>query len=139
MLPWMSLQVHRPCLHGKLIKTPGSVNYRRLLPFLKNHTKEDFGTLKFGDQAQEAGLCANELPLPSQSEEASINIQMAVSGPMQDKVDPNALANNILVNPTNMLTHGNLLELTSSQDFSELPMQLDAKKFISNEEPRPPS
>ncbi|XP_050895017.1 uncharacterized protein LOC127101605 [Lathyrus oleraceus] len=129
-MPLKNKHVHRPYLNGKLIKTPGSVNYRRLLPFLKNCTKEDSGTSKFGDQAQDSGLYAKELPLPSQSEEASINIQMAVSGSMQDKVDPNALANSVVVNPANMLTHCNLPELTSSQDFSELPMQLEAKKMV---------
>ncbi|CAK8578448.1 unnamed protein product [Lathyrus sativus] len=128
--PLKSKHVHRPYLHGKLIKTTGSVNYRRLLPFLKNLTKEDSGTSKFGDQDQDAGLYAKELPLPSQSEEASIDLQMAASGQVQDKADPNALANSILVNPANMLTHGNLPELTSSQDLSELPMQLDAKKLV---------
>ncbi|CAI8618551.1 unnamed protein product [Vicia faba] len=110
--PLKSKHVHIPYLHGKLIKTPGSVNYRRLLPFMKNLTKEDSGTSTFGDKTHD---------------EASTYIQMTVNGPMQDKVDSNALANTILVSPANMITHGNLPELTSSQD---LPMQLDAKVIV---------
>jgi len=39
----MSVQVHKPYLHGKLIKTPGSVNYRRPLPYFKNLPKDDYG------------------------------------------------------------------------------------------------
>ncbi|XP_058731747.1 uncharacterized protein LOC131603453 [Vicia villosa] len=128
--PLKSKHARRPYLHGKLVKTPGSVNYRRLLPFLNNLTKDDSGTSKFGDQTQDVGLYSKELPLPSQSEEASIHMQMTVSVPMQDKVDSNASASNILVNPANMLTHGNLPELASSQDFSELPMQLDANETV---------
>lgn len=88
-----------------------------------------------GDQAhhknEEADLYAKEfqLPLPSQSEEASINRQMTVSGSIHDKVDLNILENNISVNPANMSSHGCRLKLPSFQDSSESPMQLDAKEM----------
>ena len=86
------------------------------------------GTSKFGDQAhhknEEADLYAKEfqLPLPSQSEEASINRQMAVSGSIHDKVDLNTLENNISVNPANMSSYGYRPILPSLQDSFELPM-----------------
>ncbi|PNY06699.1 hypothetical protein L195_g003175 [Trifolium pratense] len=134
--PLKSKYVNRPYLHGKLIKTPGSVNYKRLLPYLKNLTKDDSGTSKFGDQTHHnkdgANLYAQEfqLPLPSQSEEASMNRKMSVCDLVQDRADSNALENDILVNPANMSSHGNRPKLTSSQDFTELPMQLDAKEMV---------
>ncbi|MCH96462.1 hypothetical protein A2U01_0017448, partial [Trifolium medium] len=131
----MSVQVHRPYLHGKLIKTPGSVNYKRLLPYLKNLTKDNSGTSKFDDHTHhnkdEENLYAKDfqLPLPSQSEEASKNRKMSVSDLIHDEAESNALEN-ILANPANMSSHGYRPKLTSSQDFSELPMQLDAKEMV---------
>lgn len=88
------------------------------------------GTSKFSDQThhrkQEVDLYANrfQLPLPSQSEEASI-----VTGPMHDKVESTILEN-ILVNPAVMLSHDDRPKLISSQDFSELPMHLDVKEAV---------
>ncbi|GAU48077.1 hypothetical protein TSUD_81370 [Trifolium subterraneum] len=134
--PLKSKYVHRPYLYGKLIKTPGSVNYKRLLPYLKNLTKDDSGTSKFDDQTHHnkdgANLYAKEfqLPLPSQSEEASMNRKMSVCVLIHDGADSNALENNILVNPANMSSHGNRPKLTSTQDFSDLPLQLDAKEMV---------
>jgi len=69
-------------------------------------------TSKFGDQAHRKNEVADlyakefELPLPSQSEEASINIQMFVSPTIHDIVDSNAIENIISVNPANMSSHG---------------------------------
>jgi hypothetical protein len=94
------------------------------------------GTSKFGDQTYHnkdgANLYAKEfqLPLPSQSEEASMDRKMLVGDLIHDKVDSNALENNNLVNPANMSSHGYRPTLTSSQDFSELPMQLDEKEMV---------
>lgn len=94
------------------------------------------GTSNFGHQTHhkkdEANMCAKgfQLPLTSQSEEAFIKEQKTVSGPMHDTVESNALENNILVNPANELSHGYRPKLTSSQDFHELAMQLDAKEVV---------
>ena len=41
--PGMSMQVPRSNLHRKLFKNPGSVSYRRLLPFLMDFTKDEYG------------------------------------------------------------------------------------------------
>lgn len=37
------MQVLRPRFQGKLFKAPGSVNYRRLFPFLKDTVRDDSG------------------------------------------------------------------------------------------------
>lgn len=68
-----------------------------------------------------------ELPLWSQSQEASIDEHKTDSGPMYGTVKCNALGNNILVDPANELYHGNQPQMTSSQGLPESPMQLDAK------------
>lgn len=67
-----------------------------------------------------------QLPLSSESEEASIDEHKTNSSPMHGTVESNGLENYVLVNPS----HGNQPKLTPSQDFPEFPMQLDAKEVV---------
>ncbi|TKY59935.1 hypothetical protein E2542_SST17030 [Spatholobus suberectus] len=128
--------VPRQYLHRKLFKTPGSVSYKRLLPFLMDLTKDDSGTSKFDHQTHhqedEADMRAKrfQLPLSSQRKETSIDEHTTDSSPMHGTVESNTLENYVLVNPSNELSHGNQPKLTPSQDLSELPMQLDAKEMV---------
>ncbi|XP_027343266.1 uncharacterized protein LOC113855836 [Abrus precatorius] len=123
-------------LHRKLFKAPGSVSYKRLLPFLMDLTKDDSGTSKFGHQTNhqkdEVGMSAKsfQLPFSSKSEEASIDEPKTDSSPMHGTVESNAVANNILVNSSNELCHGSQPKLTPSEDLPELPMQMDAKEAV---------
>ncbi|RDX72913.1 hypothetical protein CR513_47543, partial [Mucuna pruriens] len=131
-----SKSVPRQHLHRKLFKTPGSVSYKRLLPFLMQFTKDDSGTSKFDHrthhQEDEADMHAKrfQLPLSSQSEEASIDEHKTDSSPMHGIVESNALENCVLVNPSNELSHGNQAKLLPSQDLPELPKQLEAKEMV---------
>ncbi|RZB96286.1 hypothetical protein D0Y65_020189 [Glycine soja] len=121
-------KVPRQLLHRKLFKTPGSVSYKRLLPFLMDLTKDDSDRSKFDHQThhQEDEAKRFQLPLSSESEEASIDEHKTNSSPMHGTVESNGLENYVLVNPS----HGNQPKLTPSQDFPEFPMQLDAKEVV---------
>ncbi|KAH1050626.1 hypothetical protein GLYMA_08G107400v4 [Glycine max] len=123
-----SKSVPRQLLHRKLFKTPGSVSYKRLLPFLMDLTKDDSDRSKFDHQThhQEDEAKRFQLPLSSESEEASIDEHKTNSSPMHGTVESNGLENYVLVNPS----HGNQPKLTPSQDFPEFPMQLDAKEVV---------
>ena len=95
-----------------------------------------YGTSKLGHRTchkkDEADIYAkrSQLPLSSQRQEASIDEHKIDSGFLHDTVESNAMVNNILVDPTNELSHGNQPKLTSSQDLPELPMQLDARDTV---------
>ncbi|KAL3020353.1 hypothetical protein AAZX31_05G139600 [Glycine max] len=118
-----SKSVPRQHLHRKLFKTPGSISYKRLLPFLMDLTKDD---------SDEANMHAksSQLPLSSQSEEASIDEHKTNSSPMHGTVESNGLETYVLVNPSNELSHGNQPKLAPSQDLPELSTQLDAKEVV---------
>ncbi|KAK7359328.1 hypothetical protein VNO77_01283 [Canavalia gladiata] len=123
-------------LHRKLFKVPGSVSYKRLLPFLTDLSKDDSGTSKLGHQTHhqndEVDMYAErfQLPLLSQSEKVSIDELMTDSSFMHDPMESNALENNVLVNPSNELSHGNWPKSTPSQDSAKLLVQLDANEAV---------
>ncbi|KAI9114896.1 hypothetical protein K1719_013909 [Acacia pycnantha] len=85
----------KPCLQKKLFKTPGSVNYKRLLPFLKDIAKDDCGAPKLGqDQKYERGMRCQPLLL-FQSPESPIDELKTDSFPMHDTVEEaNAIQDN---------------------------------------------
>ncbi|XP_020204051.1 uncharacterized protein LOC109789498 isoform X2 [Cajanus cajan] len=128
--------VPRQHLHRKLFKTPGSVSYKRLLPFLMDLTKDDTGTSKFDHQTHrqkdEADIHAKrfQLPLSSQRKEASIDEHKTDSSPMHGTVEFNSLENYVLANPSNELSPGNQSKSTTLQDLPELPMQVDPKEMV---------
>ncbi|CAL0329698.1 unnamed protein product [Lupinus luteus] len=117
-------------LKKKLFKAPGSVSFRRMLPFLKDLSKDnsDFchQTLH---QKDEVDMYAKEfkLPLSSQVQEASIDEHKTDSSPTHGTIEWNAVVNNGLVDPANEISHGNQPQLTPSPSLSESSVQLDAK------------
>ncbi|KAI4317402.1 hypothetical protein L6164_025271 [Bauhinia variegata] len=98
--------VLRPHLQRKLFKTPGSISYRRLLPFLVNMTKDDSGTPELGDYKK----------VPSQNEGSSKHGYKTDSCPMSDTVESDSKEP----------------KLASPEDLPVLPMQLDASKQIGD-------
>ncbi|KAL9327414.1 hypothetical protein ACSQ67_008059 [Phaseolus vulgaris] len=128
--------VPRQHLHKKLFKTPGSVNYKRLLPFLMDLTNDDSDTSKFDHQThnQEEKEYVHpkrsQLPLSSQSEEASIDGHKTDSSPMHGAVESNGEENYVLVYTSNELSHVKQPILTPSQELPELPMQWDSKEVV---------
>ncbi|OIW21263.1 hypothetical protein TanjilG_31376 [Lupinus angustifolius] len=98
-----SKSVPGPNLNRKLFKAPGSISFRRMLPFLKDLTKDDSGR------------------------EASIDEHKTYSGPTHGTIKCNALVNNVLVDPANEISHGNQPQLTPSPSLPESSVQLDAK------------
>ncbi|KAE9601144.1 hypothetical protein Lalb_Chr13g0294671 [Lupinus albus] len=125
-----SKSVPKPNLNRKLFKAPGSVSFRRMLPFLKDLTEDhsDFchQTLH---QKDEVDMYPKEfkLPLSSHGREASIDEHKTDSGPNHGTIKCNALVNNVLVDPANEISHGNQPQLTPSLSLPELSVQLDAK------------
>ncbi|KAK7319001.1 hypothetical protein RJT34_03710 [Clitoria ternatea] len=122
-----SKPVPRQHLHRKLFKTPGSVSYKRLLPFLMDLTKDDSGTSKFDHQTpqkDEVDGCAKrfQFHLSSQGEEASTDKHKTDSDLMNGMVESNAMENIVLVNPPNEASQAIQPKLTSSQEMHELPM-----------------
>ncbi|XP_054805148.1 uncharacterized protein LOC129308139 isoform X2 [Prosopis cineraria] len=86
-----SKSVLKPCLQRKLFKTPGSVSYKRLLPFLKDIAKDDCGAPKLGhDQKDERGM-RPQLPLLLQSQESTIDELKTDRCPIHDTVEVNAI------------------------------------------------
>ncbi|KAK7400053.1 hypothetical protein VNO78_11252 [Psophocarpus tetragonolobus] len=132
-----SKSVPRQHLHCKLFKTPGSISYKRLLPFLMDLTKDDSDTSKFENQTphQEDEVVMHnskrfQLPLSSQSGEPSIDEHKTDRCPMHSTVESNGLGNYILVNHSNGLSHDNQPELIPSQDLPGLSMQLNSKEVV---------
>ncbi|KAE9603022.1 hypothetical protein Lalb_Chr12g0205851 [Lupinus albus] len=138
-----SKSVPGPNLNRKFFKTPGSISYRRMLPFLKDLTKDDSVISEFCHPTlhknDEVHMYAKkfEVPLSSQGCKASIEEHKTESGHMHGTVKCNALVNNVLVDPANELSHGNQLQLTPSPGILETPMQLDAKVVNGLSAPSP--
>ncbi|KAK7346029.1 hypothetical protein VNO80_20542 [Phaseolus coccineus] len=123
-------------LHKKLFKTPGSVSYKRLLPFLMDLTNDDSVTSKFGHQThnqeekEDVHPKRSQLPLSSQSEEASIEGHKTDSSPMHGAVESNGVENYVSVYTSNQLSHVKQPISTPSQELPELPMQWDSKEVV---------
>ncbi|OIW19169.1 hypothetical protein TanjilG_13951 [Lupinus angustifolius] len=138
-----SKSVPRPILNRKLFKTPGSISYRRMLPFLKDFTKDDSVISEFCHltlhKKDEIHMYAEkfEVPLSSQGLKASIEEHKTDSGHKHGTVKYNALVNNVLVDPANELSHSNQPQLTPSPGILESPMQLDAKGVNGLSAPSP--
>ncbi|XP_015958245.3 uncharacterized protein LOC107482312 isoform X1 [Arachis duranensis] len=126
-----SKSVPRSNLHRKLFINPRSFGYKRLLPFLMDFTKDerDHHTHPKED---EVDISARKIqfPLLSQNQGASISKHNIDDSSRHDTVESNKVVNNILVDSTNELCHGNQPKLTSSQELPELPMQLDAREMV---------
>ncbi|KAG5155050.1 hypothetical protein JHK82_013019 [Glycine max] len=99
---------------------------------LKSKSLIDFADASKSDHQDEANMHAksSQLPLSSQSEEASIDEHKTNSSPMHGTVESNGLETYVLVNPSNELSHGNQPKLAPSQDLPELSTQLDAKEVV---------
>ncbi|CAL0306323.1 unnamed protein product [Lupinus luteus] len=138
-----SKSVPRPILNRKLFKTPGSLSYRRMLPFLKDLTKDDSVISEFVHPTlhnkDEIHMYAKkfEVPLSPQGREASIEEHKTDSGHKHGTVKYNALVNNVLVVPANELSHSNQPQLTPSPGILKPPMLLDAKVAIGLPAPSP--
>ncbi|KAL2343494.1 hypothetical protein Fmac_004779 [Flemingia macrophylla] len=123
--------VPRQHLHRKLFKTPGSVSYKRLLPFITELAKDVTGTSKVDHQTHHQNIEADmrakrfQLPLSSQRGEAFIDEHRADSSPTHDTIEFNSLENYVLVNPSNELSQCNQLRSTTPQD-----RQMDAKEVF---------
>ncbi|KAK7247038.1 hypothetical protein RIF29_41914 [Crotalaria pallida] len=129
-----SKSVPRPNLHKRLFRTPGSISYRRMLPFWEYLTKDDSVKSEFCHQTLhqngEVDMHAKKfkLPLSTHGEVASIDEQHKIdSCPTYCTAKCNALVNNVLADLANELSPGNQPQLTPSQGLPETPMQLDAK------------
>ncbi|XP_028759709.1 uncharacterized protein LOC114718530 [Neltuma alba] len=117
--------VLRPRLQRKLFKSPGSVSYRKLLPFIMNMIKDDPGTSLLGHRQNGEkvnGAKQFQHPLSSLSQEASKDQLMTYSGPRNDNDDFKVLADK------SDLSGGNQSKLTSRKDLPESPKQLSAKE-----------
>ncbi|XP_047161117.1 uncharacterized protein LOC124831239 isoform X2 [Vigna umbellata] len=130
-----SKSVPRQNLHKKLFITPGSVSYKRLLPFLMNLTKDDSDTSKFDhqthiqDEKEDVHPKRFQFPLSSQTEEASIVEHKTDSSPMHGAVESNGVEDCVLVYTSNELSHVKQPILTP-QDLPELPIQWDSKEGV---------
>ncbi|KAK4266592.1 hypothetical protein QN277_027487 [Acacia crassicarpa] len=90
-----SKSVLKPCLQRKLFKTPGSVSYKRFLPFLKDIAKDDCGAPKFGQDQKDERRMRCQPPLLFQSRESPIDELKTDSCPMHDTVEEaNAIQDN---------------------------------------------
>ncbi|MED6130803.1 hypothetical protein PIB30_003822 [Stylosanthes scabra] len=112
-----SKSVLKPRFQGKLFKAPGSVNFKRLFPYLKDIKQDDSGTEDLGHcQKDEKAMVGNgsRLPLSCQNQEPSVVSE-----------------GDAVVAPVNELSHGNGSELASSLDSLELDMQFHSKGVTS--------
>ncbi|XP_027922246.1 uncharacterized protein LOC114179935 isoform X2 [Vigna unguiculata] len=130
-----SKSVPRQNLHKKLFINPGSVSYKRLLPFLTDLTKDDSDRSKFDHQTrikdgkEDVHPKRFQLPLSSQTEEASIDEHKTDSSPMHGADESNGVENCVLIYTSNELSH---VILTPSQDLPELPVQWDSKEEVGD-------
>ncbi|MED6134212.1 hypothetical protein PIB30_035003 [Stylosanthes scabra] len=112
----------RPRFQGRLFKAPGSVNFKRLFPYLKDIKRDDSGTEELGHcQKDEKAMVGNDsrLPMSNQNQEPHGSTLSVVS------------EGDAVVAPVNELSHGNGLELASSPDSLELDMQFNSKGVTS--------
>ncbi|KAF7837056.1 uncharacterized protein G2W53_005538 [Senna tora] len=127
-----SKPVLKPCLQGKLFKSPGSFSYKRLLPFIMDIAKDDCGAPKLDHHRKdEMAVFTERSQLPFHGEKAPIDKHKTESCHMQDNVEQsNVIKNNIIVDLANEQSYGNQPKLASSQVLHEFPVQSNPKGVI---------